>query len=66
MKYNSIYYCSLVYTIDRIDSSKGYTVDNVQWVHKDINLMKNHFSESQLIDFCQRILDKHNERTKRN
>ena len=27
-------------SLDRIDSSKGYTIDNVQWVHKTVNLMK--------------------------
>ena len=27
-------------SLDRIDSSKGYTLDNVQWVHKEINQMK--------------------------
>ena len=26
---------------DRIDSSKGYTVDNFQWVHKRVNRLKN-------------------------
>lgn len=31
-------------SLDRIDSSKGYTIDNVQWVHKDANIMKNRFS----------------------
>jgi hypothetical protein len=27
-------------SLDRIDSNKGYTIDNVQWVHKTANLMK--------------------------
>ncbi len=27
-------------SLDRIDSSKGYTASNIQWVHKDINRMK--------------------------
>ena len=27
-------------SLDRIDSSKGYTEDNIQWVHKDVNQMK--------------------------
>ena len=27
-------------SLDRIDSLKGYIEGNVQWVHKDINLMK--------------------------
>lgn len=27
-------------SLDRIDSSKGYTINNIQWIHKDINQMK--------------------------
>lgn len=27
-------------SMDRIDSSKGYTRENVQWLHKHVNLMK--------------------------
>jgi hypothetical protein len=27
-------------SLDRIDSSKGYTIDNIQWIHKDLNQMK--------------------------
>lgn len=42
-------------SLDRIDSSKGYTKDNIQWVHKDINKMKNVFSEDKLIFYCEHI-----------
>jgi len=35
-------------SLDRIDSSKGYTMDNVQWVHKDVNTMK---WDNSLADF---------------
>lgn len=31
-------------SLDRIDSSKSYTIENVQWVHKDANIMKNKFT----------------------
>jgi hypothetical protein len=27
-------------SLDRIENSKGYTLDNVQWVHRDINMMR--------------------------
>ena len=27
-------------SLDRINSSKGYTIDNIQWIHKDLNQMK--------------------------
>lgn len=42
-------------SLDRIDSSKGYIVGNVQWIHKDINRMKNEFSQNYFIDVCKRI-----------
>lgn len=42
-------------SIDRIDSSKGYIVGNVQWVHKHINLMKNCFDQTYFIDMCKNI-----------
>jgi hypothetical protein len=42
-------------SLDRIDSSLGYTVDNVQWVHKDINLMKNKFPNRYFINICKLI-----------
>jgi hypothetical protein len=42
-------------SIDRIDSSKEYTMDNIQLVHKDINLMKNHFNQEYFINVCKMI-----------
>lgn len=42
-------------SLDRIDSSKGYTKDNIQWVHKDINLMKWVFSQNVFIDLCHLV-----------
>ena len=42
-------------SLDRIDSSKGYIEDNVQWVHKHINKMKNAFDQAYFIDICKLI-----------
>lgn len=42
-------------SLDRIDSSKGYTEDNVQWVHKDVNRMKNVFNQNYFISVCKAI-----------
>ncbi len=39
-------------SLDRIDSSKGYVHGNVQWVHKDINKMKNTLSQSRFVEMC--------------
>jgi len=42
-------------SLDRIDSKKGYIVGNVQWVHKNINMMKNNLSESNFIEWCHLV-----------
>ena len=42
-------------SLDRIDSSKGYTEDNVQWVYKKINIMKNNFDQNEFIELCRLI-----------
>jgi len=46
-------------SLDRIDSSKGYTQDNIQWIHKDINVkLKRNLSESKLREYCKLIVEK--------
>ena len=42
-------------TLDRIDSSKGYIIGNVQWLHRDINKMKSNFPEDYLIKMCELV-----------
>lgn len=42
-------------SLDRINSSKGYTIDNIQIVHKDVNIMKQNFSEEYFINICFNI-----------
>lgn len=44
-------------SIDRIDSNKEYMLDNIQLVHKDVNLMKNHFNQNYFIQMCKLIAD---------
>jgi hypothetical protein len=46
-------------SLDRIDSSKGYTEDNVQWVHKAINFIKGNLSETELLYWAKKIVEKH-------
>jgi len=45
-------------SLDRIDSTKGYTEDNVQWVHKDVNFMKNKLTETRFVELCKLISSK--------
>lgn len=42
-------------SLDRIDSFKGYTIDNIQWVHKDINRMKMTLNEDIFVNYCHLI-----------
>lgn len=50
-------YASFTASLDRIDSTKGYVVGNVQWVHKDINKLKNNYSEVDFIEMCITVAD---------
>ena len=45
-------------SIDRIDSSMGYIKGNVQLLHKDVNFMKQQFSQEYFIEVCKAIADK--------
>lgn len=42
-------------SLDRIDSSKGYILGNVQWVHKDINMMKRIYTQEYFIKMCNLV-----------
>jgi hypothetical protein len=42
-------------SLDRIDSSKGYTIDNIQWLHKDVNVMKWDFDINYFTSMCAKI-----------
>lgn len=43
-------------SIDRIDSKLGYVQDNVQLVHKDINMMKQSFSQNYFLEMCEFVV----------
>ena len=44
-------------SIDRIDSNKGYIKGNLQWINKNVNLMKNHFNQDYFLEICERITE---------
>lgn len=46
-------------SLDRIDSSKDYVNGNVQWVHKDIQLMKNRLPQNRFIELCRLVFKNH-------
>jgi hypothetical protein len=42
-------------SLDRVDSSKGYTKDNIQFISYSMNYMKNNMTHEQTIDLCKII-----------
>lgn len=53
---NPIYKAS----VDRIDSSKGYIVGNIQWVSQAINYMKSTMSHEETLKLCKFIATNYN------
>ena len=45
-------------SLDRIDSTLGYTIDNVWLVCTGVNLMKSRLTMEQFIDFCNSVSEK--------
>jgi len=43
-------------SLDRIDSSQGYIANNIQWLHKDINRLKNNYSQKFFIEMCEAVV----------
>lgn len=44
-------------SVDRIDSNKGYTKDNVQLVCAQVNLMKHQSTETELLFWATKIVE---------
>ena len=44
-------------SLDRIDSGKGYTKDNVWFVTLQANYMKSQLTMEELVNWCQRIVE---------
>ena len=42
-------------SLDRIDSSKGYTIDNIQWLDKRIQRIKSDFPQTEFIEMCREV-----------
>jgi len=47
-------------SLDRIDSTKGYVKDNVQWVYKPIQTMKWNLTHNEFVSLCRKVVI-HNE-----
>lgn len=48
-------------SLDRIDSTKNYTEDNVQWVTYQANVSKHTMSMEALYEFCKKVLNHANQ-----
>lgn len=46
-------------SLDRIDNSFGYIKNNIQWVHKDINMMKRTYDQDYFIKMCNAVSGLH-------
>ncbi len=44
-------------SLDRIDSNKGYIKDNIQLVHKDVNMIKKEYDQNYFLKLCQLITE---------
>jgi hypothetical protein len=56
LNFGSKYTESQTASLDRIDSSIGYELSNVQWVHKLINRMKMDLTEHELLEWARKIV----------
>lgn len=44
-------------SLDRIDSTKGYVVGNVQWVHLVVNDLKSNMLQAEFVQWCRDVAD---------
>lgn len=46
-------------SLDRIDSKQGYIETNVQWLHKDLNNIKQDYTQEEFINYCRLVVKKY-------
>lgn len=59
IKNNNVDWSRTTASLDRIDSSVGYVVGNVQWVHKTVNYIKRDLHDRDFIEWCHLIHANH-------
>jgi len=45
-------------SLDRIDSNDYYHINNIQWIHKHVNIMKNKFDNDYFINICKLVTNR--------
>ncbi|SRR3990167_5686441 len=51
-------------SLDRINSSQGYVLNNVMWIHKDINIIKGALNQNYFLKLCIQISEQMTEEKK--
>lgn len=46
-------------SLDRIDNTKGYSVENIQWTHKVINMMRGILDVATFVEMCKLVASNH-------
>lgn len=54
-KQNNLERKEMTASLDRKDNNKGYTLDNVQWIHKTVNLMRRQYSIEEYVYWCSLV-----------
>lgn len=44
-------------SLDRIDSTLGYVPGNIQWLHKEVNLIKGNRKSEEFVAICTKIAE---------
>lgn len=44
-------------SLDRIDSKKGYILENIQWIYRPLQFMKSNFSQSFFVQQCKYVAE---------
>lgn len=50
-------YKTMTASLDRIQHNKGYVKGNVQWVHKDLNMIKGKLDNKRFIELCRNVTE---------
>ena len=59
IKNHNVNWNDITASLDRKDSTKAYTEDNVWWVHKTINRLKNNYTLEELLYWSKLLIKKH-------
>ena len=55
----SVDWSAVTASLDRIDNNRGYEEDNVWWVHKEANRIKNNYSLDELLFWSNKFIATH-------